>query len=95
MSLSGSARSPASLSIAAEISRYCASHPDAGDTLDGIAWWLVQQRFRDTRDEIEAALESLLRSGLLHRRVLVDGTVLFYCRSGPSDGDDDAVGADH
>lgn len=35
-------------SIAAEIQRYCASHPDAGDTLDGIVWWLMQQRFQDT-----------------------------------------------
>ena len=95
MDLSGSAGSPACLGIAAEISRYCASHPDAGDTLDGIAWWLVQQRFRDTRDEIEAAVESLLRSGVLHRRVLVDGTVLFYCRPGPFDGDSSAGSADH
>ncbi|MBT1539649.1 hypothetical protein B7R78_0021980 [Ralstonia solanacearum] len=81
--------------MAAEISRYCASHPDAGDTLDGIAWWLVQQRFRDTRDEIEAAAEGLLRSGVLRRRVLVDGTVLFYCGPGHSDGDDSAADADH
>lgn len=94
MDRSDSARSPACLSIAAEISRYCASHPEAGDTLDGIAWWLVQQRFRDTLDEIEAAIESLLRSGVLRRRVLVDGTVLFYCGPGPSDGGDSAADAD-
>jgi hypothetical protein len=67
-------------SIAAEIERYCASHPDAGDTLEGIAWWLMLQRFQDTRADIEAAAESLVRRGVLERQVLADGSVLFSCR---------------
>jgi len=69
--------------LAAAIGRYCAAHPEAGDTLDGIAWWLMQQRFHDTRDELAAAAESLLQQGLLGRRILADGRVLFYCRRGP------------
>jgi len=70
--------------IAAEISRYCATHQDAGDTLDGIVWWLLHQRFHDTREEIAAAAESLTLQGVLHRRVLADGTVLFCCRAEPA-----------
>jgi hypothetical protein len=76
---------PSGPDIAAEISRYCAVHPDAGDTLDGIIWWLMQQRFHDTRDEIAAAVESLIHKGLLHRRVLAEGTVLFCCRDVPAE----------
>ncbi|MNR46575.1 hypothetical protein D3C85_1655660 [compost metagenome] len=67
--------------IAAEIKRYCSSHADAGDTLDGITWWLVQQRFQDTRAEIEAAAESLVRQGVLSRREMAGGSVLYCCRS--------------
>jgi hypothetical protein len=68
--------------IAAEIERYCALHPDAGDTLDGIAWWLMQQRHDDALAEIEAAVETLVQSGVLVRRQLVDGTMLICCASG-------------
>jgi hypothetical protein len=99
---SGSAPSSPCSDIAAEISRYCAAHRDAGDTLDGIAWWLMQQRFHDTRDEIAAAAESLLHKGVLHRRVLADGTALFCCRPAfaqlqpdPAAGDDNAANTDH
>jgi hypothetical protein len=67
--------------IAAEIKRYCSSHADAGDTLDGITWWLVQQRFQDTRAEIEAAAESLVRQGVLGRREMIGGTVFYFSRS--------------
>jgi hypothetical protein len=74
-------------------------HPDAGDTLDGIVWWLMRQRFHDVRDELTAAVESLLAKGLLHRRVLADGRVLFCCRPAPaasqphpSSGDGNAAG---
>lgn len=70
--------------IEAEISRYCAAHRDAGDTLDGIAWWLMRQRLHDTREQIAAAAERLLHRGLLYRRVLPDGTVLFCCRPDPA-----------
>lgn len=97
----GAAPSAPTTDIAAEISRYCAAHPDAGDTLDGIAWWLIQQRFHDTRDELVAATESLLHHGLLHRRVLADGTVLFCCRRdaaalqpSPHSGDTSAAGTE-
>lgn len=67
-------------SIADEIQCYCALHPDAGDTLDGIIFWLIQQRFQETRAEIEEAVELLVQRRLLERTVLVDGTVLFTCR---------------
>lgn len=102
MDNSGSAPSSPCSDIAAEISRYCAAHRDAGDTLDGIAWWLMQQRFHDTREEIAAAAESLLHKGVLYRRVLADGTVLFCRRPAfaqlqphPDGGDDNAANTDH
>lgn len=66
--------------IAAEIQRYCESHPDAGDTVEGIVWWLTQQQPQATRAAIEEAAELLVRSGVLERRTLADGTVLLSCR---------------
>jgi hypothetical protein len=67
--------------LAAEIERYCSRHPDARDTIDGIAWWLVQQRFEDARAEVQEAADYLVERGILERRPLADGTVLFCCRS--------------
>jgi hypothetical protein len=70
--------------LAARIERYCSLHPDANDTLDGVAWWLVQQHLQDTRAEIADAAEYLVERGILTRRQLSDGTVLFGCRSTPN-----------
>lgn len=68
-------------SIAADIQRYCSLHSDAADTVDGIVWWLLQQRFQDARAEIEVVIADLVRQGVLERRELADGTVLYLCRS--------------
>jgi hypothetical protein len=67
--------------LASEIGRYCARHPDARDTIDGIVWWLVQQRFEDTRAEVLDAADYLVECGILDRRTLADGSVLFCCRA--------------
>ena len=67
--------------LSAEIRRYCSRHPDASDTIDGIAWWLVQQRFADARAEVQDAADYLVECGILERRPLADGRVMFYCCS--------------
>jgi hypothetical protein len=68
--------------LANEIRRYCSLHPDASDTSDGIAWWLTQQRFHETRAEIEEVAEYLVERGILEHLQLGDGSVLFRCRTG-------------
>ena len=57
---------------------YLARNPRASDSLAGIAtWWLREDGVRVTEAVLEEALESLVVEGLLRRRVLPDGTVLY------------------
>jgi hypothetical protein len=64
--------------IADEIARYLTDHPDAADSLDGIRrWWLPRVRLEEATAQLEAALEELLRRGVVVRQVLADGTTLY------------------
>lgn len=64
-----------------EILSYLRNHPDAADTLDGILnWWLPRQRYETERERIEQSLEELVAQGLVSKKVLGDGTIL-YMRS--------------
>lgn len=60
-------RTDSSLSVMArEILTYLTAHPDAQDTLDGIAqWWLPQATIRYDRTVIEKALAELTREGMV------------------------------
>ena len=63
--------------IARELERYVDRHPGAADTVDGIArWWLAGPVQPPPRD-VEAALDLLVRRGVLTRRLLPDGTTVF------------------
>lgn len=63
--------------VAAEIQRYCAKHPDARDTLEGIAWWVHMQREEDMRDSVAEAVRLLVKEGKLERHRLQDGSEVF------------------
>jgi hypothetical protein len=64
--------------IAQLVARYLAAHPEASDTLDGIArWWLDRQRFDDAKPDVLRALEALERRGVVERRRLANGLTLF------------------
>jgi hypothetical protein len=65
--------------VAAEIRRYCVAHPEARDTLEGIAWWLAMQRCTDTLEELRAAVDSLVEEKVLVPYHLTDGTTVFGC----------------
>ncbi len=54
---------------AKEILRYLLHHPEAEDTLEGIArWWLERGRITRTVDEVGESLELLLARGLIQER---------------------------
>ena len=76
--------------LAEEIARYCASNPEARDTLDGIAWWLAKQRFAETRAQLERAVDLLVQQQVLVRYTLGDGAVVFGCAQ--DDSTDRSVG---
>jgi hypothetical protein len=64
--------------VANVVARYLLAHPDASDTLDGIArWWLSRQRQDDASELVQAALELLIDRGLVERRTTADGVILF------------------
>ena len=64
--------------VAQLVSRYLEAHPDASDTLDGIArWWLSRQRHDDAREVVSGALQLLIARGVVEVRTLADGLTLF------------------
>lgn len=65
--------------IAAEIRRYCRTHPNACDTLEGIAWWITLQRYEETRQALADAVQLLVREGRLQRHDVRDGSEVFGC----------------
>ena len=55
--------------IASEILAYFVEHPNAQDTLEGIAsWWLLQQRIESRTTQVKAALDQLVKEGYIVER---------------------------
>ncbi|MBC8737677.1 hypothetical protein F6X40_12795 [Paraburkholderia sp. UCT31] len=69
------------------ILRYLARHPDAADTVCGIANWWLPESERDVSERmIERALDRLVEAGRVTKYVLVDGSVLYAHRVAKQDG---------
>ena len=65
--------------LADDILRYLLGHPEAKDTIEGIAdWWLTERRVRQGIAEVEAALRHLVDRGLVDAVVREDGK-RHYC----------------
>jgi hypothetical protein len=76
-----SCKPPGGVKVTEEVLLYLDRHPGAADSLEGIVqWWLPQQRYETERERIEAAVEVLVQKGLLVKRRLVDGTVVYARR---------------
>ena len=74
--------------VAREISRYLEEHPNAADSVEGIAeWWLLRQRFDDTVGLVQQAIESLVKQGQVEKVVGHSGKVI-YAKSGRKDKGD-------
>ena len=68
--------------IAADIERYLAAHPLAADTVDGVRRWWLSEAVRDASvAEVEQALEVLEQRGVVIRRVVFGGSVMFSARA--------------
>jgi hypothetical protein len=53
-------------SVAREIEQYLAAHPQALDSLEGIAtWWVLRQRIRTEVGLVRAALGQLMAAGVV------------------------------
>lgn len=64
--------------IAGRILDYLRKNPDAGDTLEGIAcWWLGLQQIEISVNEVEDALNSLLKEGVIRTHRTRDGIAIY------------------
>lgn len=64
--------------IANAVRSYLDEHPDAADTVDGIAkWWLPASWCVDA-DSVRSALARLEAQGAVSRRTLADRHVLYW-----------------
>lgn len=64
--------------VAATIRRYLLDHPNAADTLAGIAqWWLSGAVDPDWLTKVQRVIDQLVTDGEMARRTLRDGTVIY------------------
>jgi hypothetical protein len=64
--------------LADEVLAYLVQHPQARDTIEGIAeWWLLEQRIRTAVVEVEAALRDLVGQDFLIMRQCRDGRMYY------------------
>ena len=55
--------------VARDIKEYFHSHPDAGDTAEGITdWWVARQRLSNATPLVRQALDYLVDQGELRKR---------------------------
>jgi hypothetical protein len=67
------------LAIVAGVERYCAAHPGAGDTAEGVSRvWLSGDTY--ALADVESALELLVARKLLERRDVAHGPAIYFCR---------------
>jgi len=63
--------------IALEVERYVSCHPAAADTAHGIARWWLAGTMQPCLVHMDAALERLVRRGVLTRHQLPDGNCVY------------------
>jgi hypothetical protein len=69
--------------VALEVTRYLESHPEASDTIEGIAkWWLSRQRLEESTELVAQAVERLVLRGVVERHER-NGVALFRHARGP------------
>ena len=60
------------------ILNYLQRNPEAGDTLEGIVtWWLEQERIERAVDEVANVLESLVQKGSVRVHKTQNGTSIY------------------
>ncbi len=66
------------IDIAEEISRYLDAHPNAIDSLKGIAkWWISRQRIDESTIKVQRALDYLAAKGVVVKIIANDEQVVY------------------
>lgn len=64
--------------LAQRLLDYLEKNPHAGDTLEGIAsWWLEQQRVEQVVDDVADALDYLVQKGVVRIHKLQNGAPIY------------------
>ena len=64
--------------IEQEISRYLEEHMNAADSVDGIArWWLSRQRYEETLERVQQAVDELVSKGVVKKSVTASGNTVY------------------
>jgi hypothetical protein len=64
--------------LSQKILNYLKKHPQAGDTLEGIAmWWLAQQRIDEIVDEVAETLDILIKKGSVQALESQSGVTIY------------------
>jgi hypothetical protein len=72
--------------LAGAIARYVNAHPNASDTLEGVArWWVASEAEHAPLDALQRALDTLTDREILTRRVLPDGRRVYAARTRRAD----------
>ncbi|MGD2085158.1 MAG: hypothetical protein PVH61_03145 [Candidatus Aminicenantes bacterium] len=67
--------------LAQRIISYLKKHPEAGDTLEGIVtWWLEQERIDRVVDDVADILRSLEKKGTLQAHRTQTGATIYKIR---------------
>ena len=75
---------------------YLCSREQAADTIDGISnWWVMRQRLHEEKLYVEQAVDFLCDQGLIEKRTLSDGSVLYIAIGNSCDSDKQALGKNH
>jgi hypothetical protein len=65
--------------LAQDIERYLQDRPHASDTIEGIRRWWLGARWADASLPLmQAALDRLVRKGVMVLRTLPDGSVVYF-----------------
>ncbi len=60
------------------IERYLSARPQAAETVEGITrWWLVRQRYEDSLDLVQNALDLLVERGAVEKLGLSGGHPIY------------------
>ena len=70
--------------LAAAIEAYLTVHPAAADSAQGVAdWWIGEMGVRASVPDVRAALEVLVKRGVVEAQVMVDGRKVYRAHHQP------------
>lgn len=73
---------PNRLDVARSLRQYCAEHPHAADSAEGIRGWLASELNPVSDADLHEVLSRLEQEGVLARRTLADGTSIYFSTAG-------------